>query len=355
MRKQLINSLKLILLIPIAILIYLIGVLIINTIYDYKPLSSQIENIPKTGSESISATQCFSILSWNIGYGGLGKDADFFYDGGKMSAPEESDYIHCFNGILESLYAFDSLDFILLQEVDTASSRSYYTNQYREILNLLRYFNGVFLKNYDVFYVPVPIFNPMARVVSGLSFFSAHPPSRASLVVFPDNYSWPKNLFMPDRCFQLISYELDNGKKLHVINTHNSAFDEGLLRKAQLKLLFIHMKSLYENGDYVIAGGDWNINPPGYNNQPFISGDIPARVAISTNLFKTNITWSVIFDPDYPTNRDVSSPYVPGLSPTTIIDFFVCSPNIRVLDAQTFYNGFRFADHQPIYLQFELK
>ncbi|HQI05237.1 MAG TPA: endonuclease, partial [bacterium] len=28
------------------------------------------------------------ILSWNIGYAGLGKDADFFLDGGKSSKPD---------------------------------------------------------------------------------------------------------------------------------------------------------------------------------------------------------------------------------------------------------------------------
>jgi endonuclease/exonuclease/phosphatase family metal-dependent hydrolase len=272
-----------------------------------------------------------------------------------MVAPAKSDYIHYLDGILESLNTFDKLDFIMLQEVDTASARSYYTNQYREISNILGSFNSIFVKNYDVYYVPLPIFNPMSRVVSGLSFFSAYPYSGASLIVFPDNYSWPKSLFLPDRCFLLISYDLDNGKKLHIINTHNSAFDDGSLRYAQLELLFDHMNTLYENGDYVIAGGDWNINPPAYKNLPFASEDIPFSVAFSSDIFKANSTWSVNFDPDYPTNRDVSTPYDPGLSPTTILDFFVCSPNISILEATTLYDGFQFTDHQPVYLEFELK
>ena len=355
MKKQLINGLKILLLIVSAILIYIIVVLLINTIRDYKPVSGPIENISNTVGESISADQYFTILSWNIGYGGLGKEADFFYDGGKMVAPGKSEYTHYLAGILESLNSFKGLDFIILQEVDTASARSYYVNQHKEISSLLKPFNSIFIKNYDVVYVPLPFFNPMSKVVSGLSFFSDHHVSEVNLVVFPDNYSWPKSLFLPDRCFLLISHELDNGKKLHIINTHNSAFDDGSLRNAQLELLFIHMKALYEKGDYVIVGGDWNINPPGYKNIPFISGDISFQLDFSTVLFKTNALWSVIFDQDYPTNRDVSSPYESGLSPTTILDFFVCSPNIRVIEAKTFYDGFQFTDHQPVYLKFELK
>ena len=114
------------------------------------------------------------------------------------------------------------------------------------------------------------------------------------------------------------------------------------------------MKNLYSGGDYVVAGGDWNINPPGFSNNEFFSGDISEKADFSTSLFKENSQWSVSFDPKYPTNRDVSTTYMPGLTPTTIIDFFICSPNIKVLETRTIYNSFRYTDHQAVYLRFAL-
>ena len=355
MRKQLITVVKLIILIATVIIIYFIGVLLINAVKDYKPSSSPLAIMPQTYPEKTIEKNHFSILSWNIGYGGLGGEADFFYDGGRMARPQKLDYTNYFDGILKNTRFFDSLDFVLLQEVDTGSARSYYTNQYLEISDQLISLRGVFAKNYDVLYVPVPVFSPMGRVVSGISFFSAHSYTTAELVVFPLNYSWPKSLFLPDRCFLCLTYTLTSGKKLHIINTHNSAFDNGSLRNAQLVLLFNYMNTLYEDGGYVVAGGDWNINPPGFINNGFFSADSSYVVDFNTSLFEENDHWQVMFDQRYPTNRDVSAPYIPGFTPTTIIDFFVCSPNISVLETKTMYNGFLYSDHQPVYLRFALE
>jgi exonuclease III len=55
-----------------------------------------------------------------------------------------------------------------------------------------------------------------------------------------------------------------------------------------------------------------------------------------------------------PTNRRVSKPYDRSSSLTTIIDFYLLSPNIEVNHIKTVDLDFRYSDHQPVHLQVEL-
>ena len=42
--------------------------------------------------------------------------------------------------------------------------------------------------------------------------------------------------------------------------------------------------------------------------------------------------WKWIYDPAIPTNRDVSEAYKKGRTRTTIIDYFIVSPNLEVIE-----------------------
>jgi len=352
MKKYLSNILKLLLLVIVGILIYISGILIINTIYDYRPETMPLEMAAPHNLPNMEMKSSFSMISWNIGYAGLGNNSDFFYDGGRMTRPVREDFDRYWNQILARVQTFDSLGFILLQELDTASSRSYGINQFSAIEHSLGSHRGSFAKIYDVKYVPMPLFNPMAKVVSGLATFSSFACSEVSQVAFPGNYAWPKRIFTPDRCFIQTVFNLPGEKKLFIINTHNSAFDDGSLRKNQLALLYDYMEKAFLDGHYVIAGGDWNMNPAGYHNMGFISGDPAFRLPGVGGVEGPDSNWSVVFDPDYPTNRELDAPYVPGKTRATIIDFYLCSPNINVLEVRTLYDGFRNADHQPVFIRF---
>ncbi len=354
MKKHYYNTLKLLLLITILVIIYIAVILFVNVLRDYKPENGPLNIAACHNMPNCESQDSFSVLSWNIGYAGLGNNSDFFYDGGTMIRPEREDYDAYLGGIIGQLQFFDSLDFILLQEVDTSAHRSFGLNQHELISEALSSHCGVFAKNYDVSYVPMPLFNPMANVISGLSVFSRYKITGAEQIVFPGNYTWPTALFMPDRCFVVSVFKTPSARNLHVINTHNSAFDDGELRNSQVAILNEYMLTAYHRGDYVIAGGDWNINPGAYSNDPFLSGDLPFMLKGVAGVAAPGPGWEVAFDPAYPTNRDVSSNYIPGLTPTTIIDFFVCSPNIRLLEVKTLYDGFQNTDHQPVYLRFSL-
>jgi endonuclease/exonuclease/phosphatase family metal-dependent hydrolase len=270
-----------------------------------------------------------------------------------MSRPDKDLFDRYCKGIDNRLLSFDTVDFILLQEVDISSRRSYNVDQ-REIIQLLLPFHeSLFAINYNAKFVPLPWLDPMGGVLSGLQFLGKHNLLSASWRPYPIDRSWPLGLFKPDRCYQYVESDVNNYRRLYVFNTHNSAFDDGSLRNSQIKLLYAEMLKAYQLGHYVIAGGDWNLNPEGWEGKQYVSGDIPFRLPQEA-LESPGDKWQLAFDPSFPTNRDVSTPYNQGITPCTTIDFFICSPNIKVKEIRALYNAFEFADHQPVYISFEL-
>jgi len=322
---------------------------------DYRPNAIESLTIYGKGKVLPSTKKEFSFLTWNIGYGGLGRELDFFYDGGKQVMPDEANFRKYMKGIIKNISAHDTTDFIFIQEVDTLAKRTYFMNEVTEITRALPGNCYMFAKNYDCRFVPVPVKKPMGRVVSGLMTISPFQPVEAERHRFESQFSWPKSLVILKRCFLVTRYALENGKELVIINTHNSAFDEGgVLRKKELAMLHEYILKEYCKGNYIVTGGDWNSNPRGFNPTLIRTGDPAYRVepSIDENFLPG---WEFVFDAIRPSNRNVDMPYAKGKTKTTIIDFFVVSPNIEVKSVKTLVDDFENSDHHPVLMQISLK
>ena len=333
-------------------IVFLIIASVLATLTNYKP--PEMEVLTPTGNTSSTVTNKnqISIISWNIGYAGLGDQMDFFYDGGNQVRPSGEYYNKCYLGILEFLQQHKTVDFFLLQEVDKKARRSYHHNQVEKINSLFPGHQSVFAKNYDVLFVPVPVNNPMGRVVSGIMNLSKVEAATSERVSFPGNFAWPKSIFMLDRCFIIQRFLTKNEKILTLINTHNSAFDDGSLRGQQFDLLRKTAIEEYARGNYVIIGGDWNQNPPGFNPSLIQNGDVPEKndlPNVPDNFMPPGWKWA--YDPSVPTNRDVSEPYQKGLTSTTILDYFLISPNVQLIDIKTIDLFFKHSDHNPVVVE----
>ncbi len=198
-------------------LIYILGVILFALLFEFKPTQVEELTADGKGEKVININQQLSVLTWNIGYGGLGKEMDFFYEGGKMTQPEESLSMLYMQGITNFLKNHDTIDFILLQEVDFDSKRSYAFDQSIQISSALPDYGIISTVNYFSKYVPVPFFNPMGKVKSGLVSYSKYLPIRATRYSTPGKYSFPKRLFMLKRCLLVSRYKTDNKKEL-IIN-----------------------------------------------------------------------------------------------------------------------------------------
>jgi endonuclease/exonuclease/phosphatase family metal-dependent hydrolase len=333
----------------------ILGFLLFLTVTDFQPAEKEQIMIRGNGKILPSSKKEFTFLTWNIGYGGLGEKMDFFYEGGTRVRPERNEFRGYLEGICRFISSNDSVDFLFIQEADIHSRRSYYTNEVAAIEKALHSRFSLFAKNYDSRFVPVPWYNPMGRVVSGIACYPKYKPGTAERIDFGTRFSWPKQLVLLKRCIMVMRYRLISGKKLVVVNLHNSTFDKGgTLRKEELKKLHSFVLSEYNKGNYVIAGGDWNTNPRGFRAKIMNSGDRPK--VIDPDLDSTFLPgWRFAFDPSAPSNRDVDMPYQKGKTRTTIIDFYVVSPNVEVKSVHTIATGFRFSDHQPVLMKVTLK
>jgi endonuclease/exonuclease/phosphatase family metal-dependent hydrolase len=149
-------------------------------------------------------------------------------------------------------------------------------------------------------------------------------------------------------------YPLKGGKERLVIKTHNSAYDDGTLRLRQMEYLEDFLLAEYEKGNYIVVGGDWNQSPPGFT--PGFSGDIfDDQDVMHLEAGYPAADWQWVFDASVPTNRRVVTPYRKGASPTTVIDFFLLSPNVEPVSVQTEDLGFSHSDHHPVKLEFRLQ
>jgi len=340
----------------VYLVLILVGAFILFLLYatldDFKP-EAVSEQAIECKADIISDSLQLKLLIWNIGYSGLDASMDFFYDGGKKMRPDREGVLSNLEGIRSTLEPYSGYDFILLQEVDQNSKRSYHVNQYEAIRNQFATYNSYFGKNYEVGFVPIPITEPMGRVKSGVMTLSLACPLSVERHSFPGNYSWPVKLFMLDRCFLVSRYQLSNKKELLIINTHNSAYDDGSLRAQQMKYLSTYLLAEYEKGNYLIVGGDWNQTPYGLEpelpshrfdteNLSYVQKDYPAE------------GWHWAYDPELPTNRRVATPYDRATSLTTVIDCFLASPNVALSKVKTVDLDFQYSDHQPVQVEASL-
>jgi endonuclease/exonuclease/phosphatase family metal-dependent hydrolase len=355
--KKLINRIFRSLAFLLVLLVIVLGLfLLFIQMNDFNPsaqmkITTQGQAIMRhTGSEPLR------FVSWNIGYGGLGKEMDFFYDGGsKVRATEEQsqEWMH---QISRWIARNSAADFILLQEVDFNAKRTYFTDQSQQLAPLLPDHEMIRAVNYKIPFVPVPVYEPMGKVEAGMLTFSAYKSIENVRFAYPQIASWPDRMFLLDRCFIKSRFATNLGNELVVFNTHNSAFiDDPVKMQHELQTIRNQMLLEYQLGNFVIAGGDWNMNPPGMQNTTYTSGHrfTNAPVRFPDHFFPAD--WKFAFDTNVPSNRQIHEAYRKGITGTTTIDFFILSPNVELLYLKTFDLDFAISDHHPVMIEVNLK
>jgi endonuclease/exonuclease/phosphatase family metal-dependent hydrolase len=334
---------------------FVIGFILYLQFTEYNPAPIEVVQASGKGRPVPSEKREFTFITWNIGYAGLGKDLNFFFDGGNLVQPGKTNVERYMKGISADIRSLDTLDFIFLQEIDRNSKRTYGLDQLEELGKVIPEFSSTYAVNYQVGYIPYPVTDPIGKVNAGLCTFSKYLPQNNERHAYDAFFSWPKRLVFLKRCFLVSSYEVCGGKQLLVINLHNSAFDvTGELRSKELATLGAYLQVEYQKGNYIIVGGDWNMNPRGFRQEEINTGD--KGFTIKPGMDESFMPgWEVVFDHFKPTNRNVDQPYKKTITGTTIIDFFVISPNVNVLNCFTVDKGFENSDHNPVFAKFRLQ
>jgi endonuclease/exonuclease/phosphatase family metal-dependent hydrolase len=206
--------------------------------------------------------------------------------------------------------------------------------------------------------VPLPILEPWrayGKVEAGIANLTRWQPYEETRYQLPGEYDWPTRIFQLDRCLILSRFKTAKGPDLVVINAHLSAYDKGgVLKKQQMKFLKDLVLKNYEEGSYVIVGADWNQCPPYFLFDTFSPGDSKGYTQGNIDPEFLPADWQWIYDPTIPSNRKLRGAYGKE-SFTTVIDFFLASPNLTAKRVKTLDQQFRFSDHQPVYLEVEMQ
>ena len=305
---------------------------------------------------SFSEGDEISVMSWNIGYSALGKEPDFFMDGGEQTRPDSKEVVEKnLQGIIAQIQSADA-DFSILQEIDSGSRRSYGVKETAAIADATGQMNFYAL-NYKCPFVPFP-WPPLGKVSSGLFTLStAQEVSAAERVALPSPFSWPVSTANLKRCLLVTSFPLEGtDKQLVLVNLHLEAYDDGEGKAAQTKVLTEFLREQYEAGNYVIAGGDFNQTfPGGLDVYPVINNELwTPGLLDDSNL--PGEGWQFAYDTNTPTCRLLNMPYDPA-NPATqyyVIDGFILSPNVKLNTVETVDAGFEFSDHNPVMLHVTL-
>lgn len=326
--------------------------LIYFSVTEYRP--DDIEGVDTGGehTETLSAGDELTVMTWNIGFGALGDNADFFMDGGTSVQP--SDEARVRQNMSDIVADIDSIDpdIAFLQEVDRDSKRSYGMNQ-AEYLDAEFDMVSSFAANFKTEYVPYPM-PPIGKVDSGIMTLSDYPVSDASRIQLPVPFDWPVSMFNLKRALLINRVDIEGSdKELVTINLHLEAYDDGDGKAAQSAELMRIVDEETAAGNYVIAGGDFNqifpdVDPADYPIDPTIwqPGEFDERLQGDVQ---------VLTDHSVPTCRSLDRPYEGENHQYYVIDGFLVSENIDVVDVRTEDLGFVASDHNPVVTTLRLR
>lgn len=366
--------LRVLVILLIVFILYAAGMLTYLSATEYKP--EDIENVAVegeakpneiTGRTTVSAGDTVNVMSWNIGYGALGDNADFFLDGGK--SVKSSDEARVRENLEEISKSIETVhpNVVFLQEVDRKSTRSYEIDEASTIKSYLNEKAGLnylstFATNYKVNFIPYPI-PPIGKVDAGIMTLSDYEVSSSTRMQLPCPFSWPMRLINLKRCLMVdrvpVVDESGNptGKELVLVNLHLEAYDSGEGKAEQTKMLKDFLQQEVDKGNYVIAGGDFNQKFSTVDSRIYPEYDGSWHCG-DIDVSEFGDDFEFIMDNSTPSCRYLDMVYE-GADKMTfqyyLIDGFIVSKNLDVNYYFTIGQDFKNSDHNPVVLSVNLK
>ncbi len=285
------------------------------------------------------------ILCWNIGYGGLGDNMDFFYDGGTRVRDTKERTMENLSAIIATIREQDA-DIVLLQEVDLDSKRTYHIDECAMLHEALPEYYMYFAYNYRSFFVPIPLHEPMGRMGSGLVILSKFRPDTVVRHQYPSRFPFPVSMFNLKRCLMTAQFTLADGSTLIVGNTHNTAYDTGNMRSVESDYLAQLFRKYTDEGIRFVFGGDWNQYPAAYVPSPE-EDDNEHFSTVRLEEGKFSPYGRVEYAEDEKTLRHLDCVYGPE-SVLTVTDYFFLSHDLKASAVKMLPLEFRNSDHNPV-------
>jgi len=343
--------------IVLAVFVLLAGLIVFLSVTEYKPAAVDPVTVTGESSKTLKTGETVKLLSWNLGYGALGDNADFFMDGGSMVYTASEERVRDNMEHISELIASEAPDILCVQEIDRSSARSYRINELEQLHGDLPGYSMAFANNFKVAFLPYPI-PPIGKVDSGIATFSAFGLGESERQSLPCPFTWPVSMVNLKRCLLVSRIPVEGtDRELVLVNLHLEAYDDGEGKIAQTKQLAEFLETEAAKGNYVIAAGDFNqiFSTEDGTIYPQQEGKWVAGVIDVTEI---DGDWQFLMDESLPTCRSLDQVYAGADKDTFqyyLIDGFIVSGNITVEAYSTLDRDFVASDHNPITLNFTLE
>lgn len=330
------------------------GIVIFFAVTEYRPAQEEKLAVEGKGT-SLNKEKTMSVISWNMGFCALGDNADLFMDGGKNVFTADKDRVEKnILGILDTLKENDP-DFILLQEIDEDSARSYNINQIKLLRETFSDYASTFAYNFNVAFLPYPM-PPLGKIKSGTQTLSKYGITDAVRTQLPIPFKWPVSVFNLKRCLMTDRIPVGD-KELVIVNVHLEAYDSGEGKIAQTKMLRELLEKEAAKGNYVIAGGDFNQTFSNVDLSRFPAQEGKWRSGL-IDVSEFSDQWTFLMDGTVPSCRSLDQPYAGADRESFqyyVIDGFIVSSNVKVESFEVLQKDFVNSDHNPVKLTFRLE
>ena len=361
MKSKALKKIGLISLITLGALLLIVISYVLYVIISYHRIDdNQVLEVKECeNTDRVKLDTQYTIITQNLGFGAYTRDFTFFMDGGKESVARSKESVYsCINTGIDKVLEYDP-DFLLLQEIDIKSTRTYKINQYEHISNRLSDYSNIYAVNYDSAFLFWPLIKPHGKSYSCMVTYSKYNITSAIRRSLPISDSLSK-LVDVDRCYSVSRTPTENGKELVIYNVHSSAYGgSDDIRTAQMTMLMNDMKSEYDKGNYVVCGGDFNHDFTGTSTKDLNGGgdvDFGWAQPFPDHLIPDGITKCVNYKDGEinPSCRNCDIPYEEG-NFTIIVDGFFVSDNVECVMVENIVTGFEYSDHNPVVMSFKLK
>ena len=342
--------------VALVIFILIAGWVFINKTA-YMPENWEEIEISGRSENVISPGASLSILTWNIGNGSSGSDADWLLDGGKNVVTTTEERVkENTAAIIAQLHEWNP-QVMLLQQVDFNSTRSYYYDVQNTISDSFEETSSSFALDHKAHLVPWP-WPMIGKIKGGSMTLSQINQSYAERYALTATAKRPDSLFTVRPCMLVTRYPIYGVEnELVIVNIRLMTYEDPAEIVTQMTYLRDYMKKEYEEGNFVIAGGDFHQSfATEENSFPVVEGRWQAQ-PVARDLFEEG--WTVTTGGGgIPSERSLNLPYKEGTQEQiqlSLTDGFITSPNIKVESAEVKDLQFVSSNHNPVLLRVTLQ
>lgn len=357
-QKAVRDALLVLLIIILAIASYIAYVFI-----TYYRLDDNIE-LDVTNPENIASEVAVGteqkIVSWNIGCGMYLQDYSFFMDGGEESRARSKEAVYNSINAMTERMKEENANFYLLQEVEVDSTKTYGVDETKLVYDALQNYSHTYAQNYDSPYLMYPLNEPIGASKAGIVTLSEYNLTSALRRRLDIQTDFAKLIDL-DRCYSVSRIPASNGKELVLINLHLSAYttDETIVDK-QLEKLYKDIFKEYQAGNYVICGGDFNIDLLKISGELFgVSGgnDVSWCKPFKEENLPDGFSLIAPYNDDdrYASSRNANEAYNIKTSFRSTIDGFIISDNVMLNESNVIETDYMWSDHNPVFMNFTLE